>query len=107
MIFIIAACNNKKETVHKISQYSKEIAYLKLDSTYLKITVIADSINIPWDIASGIGNFLWYTEQYGTVNLLDLSTGRKRQVLKIPDVFHKKSYGLLGFVPHPDFEAEP
>ncbi len=102
-LFFITSCSKNVSKKHK----EVYIAHLELDSTLLKVSEIATDINIPWDIAIGHQNKLWFTEQIGTVNLLDLTTGVKRKVLTLPDVFHKKSYGLLGFTPHPDFESNP
>ena len=106
LLVLVCACRQKELPV-PTTTYGTHIGYLQLDSTLLNITEIATDINIPWDIAPGPEGYLWFTEQLGTVNLLNLKTGEKKQVLKIPDVYHKKSYGLLGFTAHPNFIKSP
>lgn len=107
-IFLILLFSCKKE-LKNVSQasYGHYVAHLQLDSTYLKITEVADSIDTPWDIAPGPDGYVWYSELLGTVSLLNLQTGRKKEVLKLSDVFYKKSHGLLGFTPHPEFNEYP
>src|SRR5690606_21904156 len=105
-ILLLFSCTKELKNVSQPS-YGQYVAHLKLDSTYLKITEVADSIDTPWDIAPGPDGYVWYTELRGTVNLLNLQTGQNKQVLKLPDVFYKKSHGLLGFTPHPEFNEHP
>src|SRR5690606_26703611 len=103
---LLFSCKKELKNVSQ-SSYGQYVAHLQLDSTYVKVTEVADSIDTPWDIAPGSDGHIWYTELPGTVNLLNLQTGRKKQVLKLPDVFYKKSHGLLGFTPHPEFKEYP
>lgn len=106
IIALVTSCKQNEEQKSD-TIFGQYVAHLKLDTTLLEITEVATNINIPWDITSASSDFLWYTEQLGTVNLLNLKTGEKKLVLKIPDVFHKKSYGLLGFTIHPKFKNNP
>lgn len=90
-----------------LPNHEKYIAHLKLDTTFIKITEVATDIDVPWDIEPGFDNNLWFTELKGTVNLLNLNTGEKKTVLQVPDVFYKKSHGLLGLAMHPNFKENP
>lgn len=80
---------------------------LALDSSLLSVTMVATGLDVPWEIAWGPDNFIWFTEQKGTVNRLDPATGKRTVLLQIPDVYKKKSYGLLGMALHPDFADSP
>lgn len=77
---------------------------LTLDSTRLTINVLAENLEVPWDLHLGPGNKLWFTEQKGTVSYLDLETGNKTLLLTLDDVHYQKSRGLLSMALHPDFE---
>lgn len=80
---------------------------LVLDSSVLVVTTVASRLDVPWEICWGPGNNIWFTEQRGTVTRLDPVTGKRKVLLTLPDVFRKKSYGLLGMAMHPDFHAQP
>ncbi len=70
-------------------------------------TVVADSLDVPWEITWGADGWLWFTEQRGTVNRLNPQTGERRVLLQLTDVLYQKSQGLLGMALHPDFEKHP
>ncbi|AKD05371.1 PQQ-dependent sugar dehydrogenase [Pontibacter korlensis] len=80
---------------------------LELGSSVLGVSVVADSLDVPWDIAWGNDGSIWMTELKGTVSRLDLGTGEKHELLKIDDVWHKRTAGLLGMALHPDMERHP
>lgn len=80
---------------------------LALDSSMLSISVIADSLNVPWDIAWGPDSCIWMTEQSGTISRINTRTGQKVQLVKIEEVWRKRTSGLLGMTLHPDMEHYP
>ncbi len=80
---------------------------IQLKETILAIEVVADSLNVPWEVASLGDDELIYTEQAGQVSVLNLSTGLKKLLLNIPEVYMKRTTGLLGMAVHPDYPSQP
>tara|TARA_Y100001980_G_C14556918_1_gene353864 strand:- start:152464 stop:154062 length:1599 start_codon:yes stop_codon:yes gene_type:complete len=91
----------------KSSFEGSPIGTLVLDSSRLRMSVMAENLEVPWDLHLGPGNKLWFTEQKGTVRYLDLGTGKKSLLLTLDDVHYQKSRGLLSMTLHPDFENTP
>lgn|SRR5690606_1677401 len=102
---LLTSCSgNKSRTAFK----PEVDEFLKLDTSILSITVIADSLEVPWDMDyHGGTNSLIYTEIGGRISRLDLSTGEKKQLLKIESVYQRRTLGLLGMCLHPDMQAFP
>ncbi|CAL1517692.1 hypothetical protein MMC2321_01428 [Chitinophaga sp. MM2321] len=69
---------------------------LQLDSTTLGISTIISDLDVPWEIAWGPDNQIFYTEQSGTISKVDPHTGRKKLLLTVPDVYRQRSLGMLG-----------
>lgn len=80
----------------------KPLAYLELETSTLILDEVADSLGVPWDVDGKIPGKLWFTEQSGSVYRMDLESLEKKEVLRIPDLLYKKSYGLLGMTVHPN-----
>lgn len=99
---LIVSCSGQKE--HK--QYPLD-ANISLDSTMLAVTVVADSLVVPWDLQFIDNERLIYTEIEGIISQLDLTTGKKYQLVKIDEVYQKRTLGLLGMGIHPDFRTYP
>ncbi|RPE09278.1 quinoprotein glucose dehydrogenase [Chitinophaga lutea] len=76
-------------------------ATLLLDSSALGITTIASGLNVPWEICWGPDGQIWFTEQSGSISKVDPRTGEKKLLLTIPEVFRKRSLGMLGMAIHP------
>lgn len=100
----LAYCTTVKNT-GSLSKEPEE--YLQLSHTTLGITTIADQIAIPWEIAWGPDNWIWYSEQAGKVWKVNPETGEKKHLLTIPDVWMKRTTGLLGMAIHPDQKDFP
>lgn len=84
------------------------LAYtVQLNETVLGIQSVADSLDVPWEICWGYDQRLWITEQGGTVSAIDPVNGTKKQLLQIPQVWRKRSTGLLGMGVHPDMKSNP
>ncbi len=81
--------------------------HITLDSTQLGVSTVASGLDVPWEIAWGPDNWLWITEQGGTVSRIQPATGQKKVLLVIPDVWRKRTTGLLGMALHPDMKRYP
>lgn len=75
--------------------------------TYVHVHVVASGLNVPWEMVWGPDNWIWFTEQSGTISKVNPETGEKLQLVKIDEVFRHRSLGLLGMALHPDFEKNP
>lgn len=80
---------------------------LVLDSTVLGSKTIISNLDVPWEITWGPDNWIWMDEQKGILSKVNPKTGQKKILLKLTDVYKKKSYGLLGFAIHTDFKNMP
>jgi aldose sugar dehydrogenase len=80
---------------------------ITLDSAQIGVGTVASGLDVPWEMVWGPDNWLWFTEQGGTVSKLNPATGQKKVMLKIPDVYRRRSMGLLGMALHPDFKKSP
>ncbi len=67
-----------------------------LDSTVLGLTTVSAGLQVPWEITWGPDGWIWYTEQRGIVGRVHPVTGQRRELLRVPDVYVKRSTGLLG-----------
>lgn len=101
LLLFVTACTSKNKKV------LQTIDNLKPGGTLLKVEVVASGMDVPWDIHYGSDEHLWVTEQGGTVWRIDPSTGDRKQVLHIEQVWRKRTAGLLGLTLHPDFDKHP
>jgi glucose/arabinose dehydrogenase/cytochrome c5 len=85
----------------------REIARLRLEQTTLEVAILAEGLDSPFDLNWGPDGKLWVTQLEGTVWRIDPASGEKTEVLRVPEVFYRRSHGLLSFAFHPDFPAEP
>jgi glucose/arabinose dehydrogenase len=98
----IAACQPKLPEL-----VLTQLDTIQLPQTALKVEVLADSLNVPWDLDVDSEGFLWVAEQEGKVSRIDLETGEQKYLLQIPEVWKVRTSGLLGMVAHPDFSNNP
>ena len=80
--------------------------YFRLDSTEIGITTIISGLSVPWEIAWGPDNWIWFTEQDGKISRLNPETKETKLLLQVPDVF-RKTMGLMSMVLHPDMKNSP
>lgn len=80
---------------------------IQLESTILGVSVIADSLDVPWEILWGPDNWIWITEQKGIVSRINPKNGEKQELLSIPNVWMKRTSGLLGMAVHPNQKKYP
>lgn len=92
---------------HAFKSNTQDTTIVKLDSTVLAAKTIAANLDVPWEIIWGPDNWIWMTQQKGIVSKVNPETGQSKILLHIPDVYKKKSYGLLGFAIHPNFKNYP
>ena len=85
----------------------RPLAELALAETRVEIAEVATVDGLPWELTLGPDGWLWFTQQAGTVVRLNPETGESTTVLTVPDVFYRKSQGLLSLVLHPRFAVEP
>lgn len=98
----IAGCNGSN---HKKMVTAEE--YINLGNTNIGIATVATGLKVPWEIAWGPDNHIWITEQSGTVSRIDPDDGTKKVLLVIPDVWMKRSTGLLGMTLSRDMKKNP
>jgi aldose sugar dehydrogenase len=80
---------------------------VQLDSTFLKVEVLIDSLLVPWELEVDSEGYLWIAEQEGKVSRINLVTGELKAMLRIGDVWKVRTSGLLGMVTHPNFSQNP
>ena len=102
MLLGAGACHSGKDAAFK----QPLEAILELDSTRVGISTVVSDLNVPWEIAWGPDNQIWYTEQSGTISKVDPHTGVKKLLLTIPDVYRQRTLGLLGMAISAD-KAQP
>lgn len=76
-------------------------ATLMLESSTLGISTVAKGLHVPWEICWGPDDQIWFAEQIGTISKVDPRTGVKKQLLVVPEVYHKRTLGILGMAIHP------
>jgi len=79
----------------------------QLSSSQITIDTVATGLNVPWEMIWGHDNFLWITEQSGTISRINPQTGKKYELIRIKEVYRNRSLGLLGMALHPDFTKNP
>ncbi len=67
-----------------------------LDSTFVQVDVLTDSVDIPWEILWGADNYLWITDG-PNIKRIDPISGVSSTI------YNKPGYNGLGMVLHPNF----
>lgn len=80
---------------------------IQLEETALGVSVIADSLQVPWEIAWGPDDHIWITEQSGIISKINPVNGRKEVLLNLDKVWMRRTSGLLGMVVHPNQAKYP
>lgn len=94
-------------TVETKPDASECYAASSLLPTSVHVHVVASGLNVPWEMVWGPDNWIWLTEQSGTISRLNPKTGEKQILVTIPEVYRHRSLGLLGLALHPDFAKNP
>jgi glucose/arabinose dehydrogenase len=70
--------------------------------------VVAQELNVPWEIRWGYDDWIWFTERSGRFTKINPETGEKKVLLKVPFADHSNAEkGTLGFDFHPNFPDSP
>ncbi len=72
----------------------------------LETRVVADHLNVPWQMLWGPDDHIWMSERIGRVSRVDPDDGTIDVLLQIP-VFLSAEPGLLGMALDPDFPNSP
>lgn len=106
-LFILVAAHQRPDAVVR-GETDPATAKHALDSSGLTITTIASHLDVPWEIVWGPDNWIWFTEQSGTVSKVNPVTGEQKLLLRIiPDVYRNRTLGLLCMALHPDMKNHP
>src|SRR5690554_1267651 len=101
MAFSISSCRQQNKQV-----FNQEVEHnIQLDSTMLSVSVIADSLIVPWELVWGPDNWIWVSEERGTVYRINPSTGEKHLLLQL--AIGKRPEGLQSMIVHPDQDKYP
>lgn len=73
----------------------------------VRTSTVISGLNVPWELVWGPDNWIWFTEQSGTISKVNPKTGEKIELVKIDEVYRHRSLGLLGMALHPDFSKYP
>jgi glucose/arabinose dehydrogenase/cytochrome c553 len=72
------------------------------DSVRLGTKTVISNLSVAWEITWGPDNWIWFTEQGGSLSKVNPETGERKVLLRIPEVYRYRSLGLLGMAVHPD-----
>lgn len=78
---------------------------IQLDSTLLGVSVIADSLFVPWELVWGPDDWIWVTERPGTISRINPQTGEKKVLLQL--AIGDRPEGTQAMIVHPDQENYP
>ena len=105
LLFILSigmfSCQMNNEPI-----FDQEVEHnIRLESTMLGVSVVADSLIVPWELVWGPDDWLWVTEERGTVHRINPVTGEKHLLLHLP--IGPRPEGLQSMIVHPDQEQYP
>ncbi|MCA5005461.1 PQQ-dependent sugar dehydrogenase [Sphingobacterium bovistauri] len=85
------------------------IDYIKIgEDSYLGVSKVQEGLEVPWDIQFNEStNSIFVAEIKGGISEIDLNTNAINKVYNVPNVFHRRTAGLLGMALHPDFDQKP
>ena len=97
---LMASCNQSS---------AEYIDFLKVsDKTYVGVSAIDTGLSVPWDIEfNKVNNSLFITEIGGAISELNLSDNSRKLIYQVPNVYFKRTAGLLGMAIHPQFDKKP
>ena len=78
-----------------------------IKQTSTRVKIVAQNLNVPWEIAWGPDNKIWIAEQQGLISRIDPISGKKEVLLKLTDVWQLRTSGLLGMALHSDMKKDP
>lgn len=104
VVLLAVVVYGRRGTTVEISQPMPTMSVSNQEIKTPDIQIIAQDLQIPWEVAFLPDGRLLLTERPGRVRLIDQNGRLKPEpVATIPDVKHIGEGGLLGMVLHPDF----
>ena len=101
IILILAACEPKDKQI-----FNQDVEEnILLDNTLLGVSVIADSLFVPWELVWGPDDWIWVTERPGTISRINPTTGEKHVLLRLK--IGDRPEGAQAMIVHPDLENYP
>lgn len=108
LLFFACQPESSSEETARIKNTYLAHSFLPEDSAAAIVaTVLADSLDVPWELSRGPDGWLWFTEQKGFVKKLHPETAEQKVLLELKDLVYQKSRGLYGMAFHPDFRSNP
>ncbi len=102
LLFFLGACTSTDDTS------PANPPPLDLSPVEIQTRVVAQNLDVPWELIWGPDNFLWVSERKGNVLRINPANGDKQVILDLTSqVWQSGESGLLGMVLHPDFQANP
>lgn len=98
---MMSACQSRDE----LAFHQKVDENIQLDSTLLGVSVVADSLVVPWELVWGPDDWIWATEERGTIMRINPRTGEQRVIMRLK--IGKRPEGLQAMVVHPDLKQYP
>jgi len=96
----VLACQPEKEV---FTQRVEE--NIQLDTSLLGVSVVADSLIVPWELVWGPDDWIWATEERGTIMRINPRTGEQRVLLRLN--IGERPEGLQAMIVHPDQKKYP
>ncbi|MEZ4969240.1 MAG: PQQ-dependent sugar dehydrogenase [Flavobacteriaceae bacterium] len=108
LAFSFVGCNPKKGKETDKGMVKEQVEELvSLEYSRIGRSTVIANLDVPWELVWGPDNWIWFTEQGGRVSRVNPETGEVKLLLEIPNVFRKRTTGLLGMAVHPDLERFP
>ncbi|SMD13267.1 PQQ-dependent sugar dehydrogenase [Pedobacter nyackensis] len=105
MVHFLIGCNAAVTNQNVIdTPVEQEIV---LETSKVAVGTVILNLDVPWEIVWGPDNWIWFTEQKGSVSRVNPVTGERKKVLKIEMVWHQRTAGLLGMAFSPDIDKWP
>lgn len=79
---------------------------IKSEGMSLRLEQVADGLGIPWGMSFLSANELLVTERDGTVRLVEIDSGKIRQLKNVPDVMADGQGGLLDVALSPNYKKD-
>lgn len=79
----------------------------QMQSADYSVEVMAENLEVPWELVYGPDDHIWFTERPGTISRLNPETGIVTELISIDAVTARSETGLLGLALDPDFETSP
>ena len=79
----------------------------QVQSADYTVEVVAENLEVPWELVYGPDDHIWFTERSGAISRLNPETGVITELISIDAVTARSETGLLGLALDPDFGTSP